>query len=61
MCKSCDKQTEAKGKAVAWFLNLLEDVENYDQEPVQSVLNDYGIFKELANVLIEYQENIKGQ
>lgn len=39
-----------------WFNELLEQVEEYDQAPVQSVLNDFGVFKELSNTLIAYRE-----
>lgn len=50
---------QAEVKAVSWFMSLLKDVETYDQAPLQHVLNDHGVFKDMANVLIDYWESVR--
>lgn len=53
------EKAKSKAKATGWFIKLLEDIETWDQYAMQSVLNDHGVIKDMTNVLIEYQQEIK--
>lgn len=56
-----EREFQAKREAVDWFEKLLDDVISWDQYPMQSVLEDFGVFKDMSNVLIKYKDEFRNE